>query len=163
MRILVCMCILSGCLAAQDPAKTPPSPPSPAAKQTKKAPAVTAIPKGAIETTPGFYRWTGKKRKRLGGPPPPPPRGAGGARGRGWARGIGGDPAERRRKTGRRGRGDDRGGRRRFHPLRASHSLRKTHVGSQEDRVERDRTEGLGSPAEEQHGQPYCGKGVSGE
>src|ERR1039458_9646800 len=60
MRILVCMCILSGCLAAQDPAKTPPSP---AAKQTKKAPAVTAIPKGAVETTPGFYRWTDKDGK----------------------------------------------------------------------------------------------------
>ncbi len=63
MRILVCMCILSGCLAAQDPAKTPPSPPSPAAKQTKKASAVTAIPKGAVETTPGFYRWTDKDGK----------------------------------------------------------------------------------------------------
>src|ERR1039458_6943230 len=63
MRILVCMCILSGCLAAQDPAKTPPSPPSPAAKQTKKAPSETAIPKGAVETTPGFYRWTDKDGK----------------------------------------------------------------------------------------------------
>ncbi|HXM40436.1 MAG TPA: hypothetical protein VN924_04245 [Bryobacteraceae bacterium] len=61
MRILVCMCILSGCLAAQDPAKTT-SPPS-AAKQTKKAPAVTAIPKDAVETTPGFYRWTDKDGK----------------------------------------------------------------------------------------------------
>jgi hypothetical protein len=58
------MCILSGCLAAQDSAKTtsPPPPPN-AAKQTKKAPAVTGIPKGAIETTPGFYRWTDKAGK----------------------------------------------------------------------------------------------------
>jgi hypothetical protein len=52
MRILVCMCILSGCLAAQDPAK-----------QTKKAPAVLAIPKDAVQTTPGFYRWTDKDGK----------------------------------------------------------------------------------------------------
>jgi len=62
MRILVCMFVLSGCLAAQDPAKT--SPP-PAAKQTKKAkaPALTAIPKDAVETTPGFYSWTDKDGK----------------------------------------------------------------------------------------------------
>ena len=61
MRILICMCILSGCLAAQDPAK-PTSPPPPA-KQTKKPPAVTAIPKGAVQTAPGFYRWTDKDGK----------------------------------------------------------------------------------------------------
>jgi hypothetical protein len=60
MRILVCMCILSGCLAAQDSAKT--SPP-PAAKQARKAPAATSIPKGAVETTPGFYSWTDKDGK----------------------------------------------------------------------------------------------------
>ena len=61
MRILICMCILSGCLAAQDPAK-PTSPPPPA-KQTKKPPAVTALPKGAVQTAPGFYRWTDKDGK----------------------------------------------------------------------------------------------------
>ena len=61
MRILACMCILSGCLTAQDAAKTT-SPPPPA-KQTKKPPAVTAIPKDAVETTPGFYRWTDKDGK----------------------------------------------------------------------------------------------------
>src|ERR1700690_2325575 len=55
MRILVCMCILSGFLAAQDAAKT--SPP-PAATRTTKAPAATTIPKDAVETAPGFYRWT---------------------------------------------------------------------------------------------------------
>ena len=60
MRILVWMCILSGGLAAQDPAKT--SPP-PAAKQTKKAPAALTVPKDAVETTPGFYRWTDKDGK----------------------------------------------------------------------------------------------------
>jgi hypothetical protein len=40
MRILVCMCILSGGLAAQDSAKTSPppaAPPAKLAKQTKKA------------------------------------------------------------------------------------------------------------------------------
>ena len=60
MRILVWMCILSGGLAAQDPAKT--SPP-PAAKQTRKAPAALTVPKDAVETTPGFYRWTDKDGK----------------------------------------------------------------------------------------------------
>jgi hypothetical protein len=60
MRILVCMCILSGALAAQDTAKT--SPP-PAARQTGKAPAALTIPKDAIETTPGTYRWTDKDGK----------------------------------------------------------------------------------------------------
>ena len=67
MRILVSMCtvcVVSGFLAAQDPAKTTsPPPPHAAAKQTKKAPAVTAIPKDAGETTPGFYRWTDKNGK----------------------------------------------------------------------------------------------------
>jgi len=63
MRILICMCILSvasGVILAQDPAKT--SPPT-AAKQTKKTLAITAIPKDAVETTPGFYRWTDKDGK----------------------------------------------------------------------------------------------------
>ena len=60
MRILVCMCILSGGLAAQDSAKT--SPP-PAANQTKKATAGIAVPKDAVETSPGFYRWTDKDGK----------------------------------------------------------------------------------------------------
>jgi hypothetical protein len=54
------MGILAGCLAAQDAAKT--SPP-PAAKTAKKAPAASAIPKDAVQTTPGFYRWTDKNGK----------------------------------------------------------------------------------------------------
>jgi hypothetical protein len=54
------MCILSGGLAAQDSTKT--SPP-PAAKQAKKATALGGIPKDAVETTPGFYRWTDKNGK----------------------------------------------------------------------------------------------------
>jgi hypothetical protein len=57
------MCILSGCLAAQDSTKTTSPTPPPAAKPAKKAPAATGIPKGAIETTPGFYRWTDKAGK----------------------------------------------------------------------------------------------------
>ena len=62
MRILISMCILAGCLAAQDPAKT--SPP-PAVKQTNKttAPAAPAIPKDAVQTAPGYYRWTDKDGK----------------------------------------------------------------------------------------------------
>src|SRR5580700_7395095 len=68
MRILICMCILSGVLAAQDSTKTSPppapaAPAAPAAKQTKQAPAARGIPKDAAETTPGFYRWTDKDGK----------------------------------------------------------------------------------------------------
>jgi len=66
MRILVCMCILSGGLAAQDSAKTSPppaAPPAKLAKQTKKATASGGIPKDAVETAPGFYRWTDKDGK----------------------------------------------------------------------------------------------------
>jgi hypothetical protein len=56
------MGILASGLAAQDSAQT--SPP-PAAKPAKKAPApaLRAIPKDAVETTPGFYRWTDKNGK----------------------------------------------------------------------------------------------------
>ena len=65
MRILLCTCILSGCLAAgclaaDDATKTTP-PPAP--KQVKKTPASTGIPKDAVPTTPGFYRWTDKNGK----------------------------------------------------------------------------------------------------
>jgi hypothetical protein len=60
MKILICMCVLSACVAAQDTAKTT-SPP--AVKQTKKAPAPLTIPKDAVQTTPGFYRWTDKDGK----------------------------------------------------------------------------------------------------
>jgi hypothetical protein len=54
------MGILSGVLAAQDSTKT--SPP-PAAKPAKKAATSTGIPRDAVETTPGFYRWTDKDGK----------------------------------------------------------------------------------------------------
>lgn len=60
MRILVCMCLLAGGVAAQDTAKISPPPP---AKPVKKTPAVMAIPKDAVETEPGFYRWTDKSGK----------------------------------------------------------------------------------------------------
>jgi len=63
MKILVCMCIVSGVLAAQDSTKTSAPPAAPAAKPVKKAPAATGIPKDAVETTPGFYRWTDKDGK----------------------------------------------------------------------------------------------------
>jgi hypothetical protein len=62
MRILLCICILSGVLAAQDSTKTSP-PPAPDSRQAKKAPASSGIPKDAVETTPGFYRWTDKDGK----------------------------------------------------------------------------------------------------
>ena len=60
MRILMCICVLSGVLAAQDAAKT--TPPS-AAKQVTKAPAAIVIPKDAVEIEPGFYRWTDRDGK----------------------------------------------------------------------------------------------------
>ena len=68
MKMLVCMCILSGCLAAQDSTKTTAPPPArpvakPAVKPAKKTTTSTGIPKDAIETTPGFYRWTDKAGK----------------------------------------------------------------------------------------------------
>jgi hypothetical protein len=50
------MCILSGCLAAQS--STKPTTPPPAKPAAKKAPASTGIPKDAVATSPGFYRWT---------------------------------------------------------------------------------------------------------
>ena len=59
MRILMCMCIFSAGLAAQDPAKTAPPP----AKQTNKAPAAITVPKDAVETEAGLYRWTDKDGK----------------------------------------------------------------------------------------------------
>jgi hypothetical protein len=51
---------LSTCLMAQDTAKT--SPP-PAAKTTKPAPSRLVLPKDAVETSPGLYRWTDKDGK----------------------------------------------------------------------------------------------------
>jgi hypothetical protein len=45
---------------AQDAAKTTPPPP---AKPTKPAPARMVVPKDAVETSPGLYRWTDKDGK----------------------------------------------------------------------------------------------------
>ena len=61
MKILACMWMVVACLAAQQTTKT--SPP-PAAKPAKKtAPARMDVPKDAVETSPGFYRWTDKDGK----------------------------------------------------------------------------------------------------
>ena len=67
MRILTCMFMVAASLAAQDTAKTPAQPAAKeTAKDTKKAtkaPAMAAIPKDAVETEPGFYKWTDKDGK----------------------------------------------------------------------------------------------------
>jgi hypothetical protein len=60
MRVLIIALILTSSLAAQNSGKTPPPPP---AKPAKKAPALNAIPKDAVETEPGFFRWTDKDGK----------------------------------------------------------------------------------------------------
>jgi hypothetical protein len=61
MRILIYMFILSGGLAAQDATKT--TPPA-AASKTQKAPAAAlTVPKDAVQTEPGVYRWTDKSGK----------------------------------------------------------------------------------------------------
>jgi hypothetical protein len=61
VKILACMWMVVACLAAQQTTKT--SPP-PAAKPAKKtAPARMDVPKDAVETSPGFYRWTDKDGK----------------------------------------------------------------------------------------------------
>ncbi len=61
MRILICMGILAGCLAAQDSTKT--TPPAATKTQTQKPSATLSLPKDAVETSPGFYRWTDKDGK----------------------------------------------------------------------------------------------------
>jgi hypothetical protein len=60
MRILLYMFILSGGLAAQDASKT--TPPA-AASKTQRAPAALTIPKDAVQSEPGVYRWTDKNGK----------------------------------------------------------------------------------------------------
>jgi len=60
MKVLICMGLLAGLVAAQDSAKTQTAS---TAKRTTKTAAITAIPKDAVETTPGFYRWTDKDGK----------------------------------------------------------------------------------------------------
>jgi len=54
MRILSCILMMAGCLAAQDAKSTTPAP---AAKDR------LAVPKDAVQTSPGHYRWTDKNGK----------------------------------------------------------------------------------------------------
>lgn len=68
MRILTSMLFAAASLAAQNsatPSAAPPvAPPAhPAVKATKKAQALTSIPKDAVETMPGVYSWTDKDGK----------------------------------------------------------------------------------------------------
>ncbi len=63
MKILTCMFVVAASLAAQDAAKTTTQPAAKDTKKTTKPPAVNAIPKDAVETSPGFYRWTDKDGK----------------------------------------------------------------------------------------------------
>jgi len=69
--LLACTCMLCGGLVAtaqndgaDAASKTTPPKAAPAARQTKKATALPpGVPKDAVETTPGFYRWTDKAGK----------------------------------------------------------------------------------------------------
>lgn len=63
MKILTCIFVVAASLSAQDAAKTTTPPAAKDTKKTTKPVAVTAIPKDAVETTPGFYRWTDKDGK----------------------------------------------------------------------------------------------------
>jgi len=60
MKVLIGMCLMAASLGAQDSTKT--SPP-PAANQARKPAANAGIPKDAVETSPGSYRWTDKDGK----------------------------------------------------------------------------------------------------
>src|SRR5450755_4118343 len=73
MRFLFCTCILAGCLMAQDATTTATTTTntkttrqhavSKPVKKTNAVTTITTIPKDAVETTPGFYRWTDKDGK----------------------------------------------------------------------------------------------------
>ena len=71
MRTLTCILITAAGLAAQTAAKTTTAPAKPAAKTataaTKTAKKSTAgpmeVPKDAVQTSPGFYKWTDKEGK----------------------------------------------------------------------------------------------------
>ena len=57
---LACAGAIATGLLAQDTSKTSPPPPP---KAAKPAPAKLVIPKDAVETSPGLYRWTDKDGK----------------------------------------------------------------------------------------------------
>jgi hypothetical protein len=60
MKVLIGICLMAVSLAAQDSTKA--SPP-PAVNQAAKPAANAGIPKDAVETSPGLYRWTDKDGK----------------------------------------------------------------------------------------------------
>ena len=62
MKILTCMLMVAASLAAQNTGAAPARPAAPA-KDAKKAPLIVDIPKDAVQTTPGFYKWTDKDGK----------------------------------------------------------------------------------------------------
>ena len=119
MRILICLCILSGCLAAQDSTKTTtPRPAAKTAKQTTKPPVAMAIPKDAVETTPGFYRWKDPAGK------------ADALRGLAMARGIGGYGSGHGGQAKGGGREDHSGGAGRLYPFRGRYAVWETGLGA---------------------------------
>ena len=64
MKILTCLFITAASLAAQSPAKPAARPPAKAAsKAPSKAAVVDVIPKDAVATATGLYRWTDKDGK----------------------------------------------------------------------------------------------------
>jgi len=64
MRMLTYMFVAAAALTAQDRAAQTPAPAAkPPATRAAKAPAVSQIPKDAVETSPGFYKWTDAKGK----------------------------------------------------------------------------------------------------
>ncbi len=58
MKAFILMLTLVAGLSAQNATKT-----QPPAKPVKKSAAITAIPKDAVETSPGFFRWTDRDGK----------------------------------------------------------------------------------------------------
>src|SRR5579871_6461763 len=65
MKTLTCIIVMAASMAAQDPAKTPVKTPAKTAAKpaVKAAPATLTIPKDAVETSTGFYKWTDKDGK----------------------------------------------------------------------------------------------------
>lgn len=62
MKTLACIFLIGASLAADEAAQTAPRPaakPAPAAaRQPRKTIVVPTVPKGAVQTSPGLFRWT---------------------------------------------------------------------------------------------------------